>query len=46
MNWLRRMIHALVGRDRYHDQANEVNDRQARLYMLSKRLEVIQRGKR
>lgn len=43
MSWLRRFIHRLVGRDRYHDQAVEVNNRGLRVDLLNKRLEVIER---
>jgi hypothetical protein len=43
MNWLRRLIRGLLPRDRYHDQAQEVNIRQLRAELLSKRLAVIER---
>ena len=43
MRWVRRMIHKLVGHDRYHDQANEVNNRQLRAQLLERRLQVIER---
>ena len=43
MSWLRRFVHKLVGRDRYHEQANEVNIRGLRLDLLQKRLQVIER---
>jgi hypothetical protein len=45
MSWLRRLIHKLMGRDRYHDQANEVNNRRLRVELLSKELELYRRGK-
>ena len=45
MNWLRMVIRSLMGHTRYHDQANEVQARRLRAELLSKRLEVIQRGK-
>ena len=34
MNWIRRLIHRFVGRDRYHDQATEVNNRGLRAELL------------
>ena len=43
MNWLRQLVHKWIGRDRYHDQANEVNNRGLRVQLLNKRLEVIER---
>lgn len=43
MNWLRMVIHALIGRDRYHDQANEVQTRKLRAEILHRRLQVIER---
>ena len=43
MKWLRRMIHRLMGRDRYHDQAEQVNIRGLRVDLLNKHLEVIER---
>ena len=43
MRWIRRLVHKLVGRDRYHEQANEVNIRGLRLDLLQKRLQVIER---
>lgn len=43
MNWLRSLIRRLLPRDRYHDQANEVNNRQLRAQLLQKRLQVIER---
>ena len=43
MRWIRRLVHKLVGRDRYHEQANEVNIRGLRLDILQKRLQVIER---
>ena len=43
MRWLRRLIHRWVGPDRYHDQAQEVQNRALRLHLLNQRLEVIER---
>ena len=43
MRWIRRLVHKLVGRDRYHEQANAVNIRGLRLDILQKRLQVIER---
>ena len=43
MGWLQRLIHRLLPRDRYHDQANEVNNRGLRVDLLNKRLQVIER---
>jgi hypothetical protein len=43
MSWLRRLVRKLVGRDRYHDQAQEVNMRGLRVELLQKRLQVIER---
>lgn len=43
MNWLRRVIRTFLPQDRYHDQAQEVNIRQLRADLLSKRLAVIER---
>ena len=43
MGWLRRFIHRMVGGDRYHEQANEVNNRQLRTQFLSKQYEVYRR---
>ena len=43
MSWLRKLIHKWLGRDRYHDQANEVNNRGLRVELLNRRLEVIER---
>lgn len=43
MSWLQRLIHRLLPRDRYHDQANEVNLRGLRLHALKQRLDVIER---
>lgn len=45
MRWLKRLIHRLVGADRFHDQASEVTARTLRAELLSKRLDVYQRGK-
>ena len=45
MKWLRMVVQALVGRDRYHAQANEVNNRRLRAELLAKQLEVVRRGK-
>ena len=45
MRWLRKLILALVGNDRYHEQANAVHVRHARAELLSKQLEVMRRGK-
>jgi hypothetical protein len=45
MRWLRMVIRSLLGRTRYHDQANEVNIRRLRTELLSKQLEVVRRGK-
>ncbi len=42
-SWLRRLIRRFVGRDRYHDQAQAVNNRGLRVELLQKRLEVIER---
>ena len=43
MKWLRRFIHLLAGKDRYHEQANEVNNRGLRAELLARRLQVIER---
>ena len=43
MSWLKRLIHRLVGHDRYHEQANAVNVRHFRQALLTKQLEVIER---
>lgn len=43
MSWLRRWIHRLVGRDRYHEQANAVQVRYLRQALLTKQLHVIER---
>jgi hypothetical protein len=43
MRWLRRLIHLWMGRDRYHDQAQEVNNRKLRTDLLEKRLQVVTR---
>ena len=43
MTWLRRLMHRLIGRDRYHDQAQLVNNRGRRVELLQKRLQVIER---
>ena len=56
MNPLMRLIHRLLPRDRYHDLAEQVNNRglftelverapdnEARLNLLNKRLQVIER---
>lgn len=43
MRWLRSVIRSLIGRDRYHDQATEVNNRALRVELLQKRLQVIER---
>lgn len=43
MSWLRRFIHRLVGHDRYHDQAVQVNNRGLRVDILNQRLQVIER---
>jgi hypothetical protein len=45
MKWLRRLIRKWAGSDRYHEQANRVQDRQLRAELLSKRLDVVRRGK-
>ena len=45
MSWLTRLIERLLGRTRYHDQANEVNNRSLRVERLSKELELYRRGK-
>lgn len=45
MDRLRRFIHRLFGASRYHDQASAVTARTLRADLLSKRLEVYQRGK-
>ena len=36
-------IHRLVGPDKYHDNANRLNNRGLRLELLNRRLEVIER---
>lgn len=46
MKWVRRLIHKLVGPDRYHDQAGEVNNRGLRVHLLNQRLQVIERRAR
>lgn len=46
MNALRRLIRRLLGQTAYHRQANDVQLRELRLSLLSKQLEVIQRGRR
>ena len=43
MNWLRRIVHRMLGRDQYHDQAEQVNIRGLRAELLHKRLQVIER---
>ena len=43
MGWLRRLIHRLMGSDRYHDQAGEVQAQILRADLLEKRLQVFQR---
>lgn len=43
MKWLRMVIRSWIGRDRYHDLADEVNTRGLRVELLTKRLEVIER---
>lgn len=43
MTWLKRLIHRLLPRDRYHDLAGKVNNRGLRVELLNKRLEVIER---
>ena len=43
MRWVRRLIHRMMGRDRYHDQASEVTARSLRAELLSRRLQVIER---
>ena len=46
MSWLRFVIRSLLGRTRYHDQANAVASRRLRQELLSKQLDVMVRGKR
>ena len=48
MSWLRLIIRSLLGQTRYHDQANEVNNRklragQLRREALGMRLDVLER---
>ena len=43
MSWLRSFVHRLMGRDRYHDQAEQVNIRGLRVELLNKRLAVVER---
>ena len=43
MTWLRALIHRLVGPDRHHDLAEQVNNRGLRMELLNKRLAVIER---
>jgi hypothetical protein len=43
VKWLRRLIHRLAGKDRYHDQAEQVNNRGLRVDLLNKRLAVYER---
>ena len=43
MKWVKRLIHRFIGRDRYHDQAQAVNNRGLRVELLQKRLQVIER---
>ena len=43
MNWLRRLVHHWLGRDRYHDQAEQVNIRGLRMDLLSKQVQVMDR---
>ena len=52
MSWLRRLVHRLIGRDRYHEQAQEVTAnglrsdlRERRVQRLTAELELIQRGR-
>ena len=45
MKLLRRLIHRVFGRDRYHEQANAVHVRRLRQELLTKQLEVVRRGK-
>lgn len=45
MTWLRFIIRSLIGRDRYHEQANAVQSRRLRAELLSKQLEVMRRGR-
>ena len=43
MDWLRRIIHRILGPTRYHDQANEVNVRALRAELLRKQVQVVTR---
>lgn len=48
MNWLRLVIRSLLGQTRYHEQANEVNNRRLRAGKLRRdalqmRLDVLER---
>jgi len=45
MTWLRGLIHRLLGRDRFHEQANAVHVRRLRQELLTKQFEVVRRGK-
>jgi hypothetical protein len=45
MSWLRRLVHKWLGPTRYHDQANEVQNRRMRVELLSKELDLYRRGK-
>jgi hypothetical protein len=43
MNLLRRLIRRWIGKDRYHEQAQEIQNRHLRLAILDRRLQVIER---
>ena len=40
---IRRLVHRWAGPDKYHEHANQLNNRGLRLELLTKRLEVIER---
>ena len=40
---IRRLVHRWAGPDKYHDNANKLNNRGLRLELLERRLEVIER---